>query len=328
MAALVTIGIPVYRCLDYLPQTLESVRAQDYDNIEVIVSDNGINGPRLEEIVNRYYRKPFRLRKNPATVSPVAHFNQIIHEASGEYFMMLHDDDLVSPNYVSELESLLASNSNVSVAISRQESMDKAGHFIRGSVENIPEMISGRDFLREWSYYTYRFICHTSILARTSQLKMCGGYPDFPTGNSSDDALLIKLCLNNHVAYSPRCLFRKREFESSLGYGCSYTELVKAETQFLQFLDADPWILEQARIRPADWSETKKHIIRLIWETCFSRWRYMYRKRLPRMQWVLSAFAMPFIPDYYSAVIHTLVEMALSRVKALLPRQGRPTAEL
>ena len=86
MPKLVTVGIPVYKRLDYLSQALESVNAQDYRNVELIVSDNGMNGSRISAIVDRHYFSPYRLRQNPVSIGVIQHFNQIINGASGAAF--------------------------------------------------------------------------------------------------------------------------------------------------------------------------------------------------------------------------------------------------
>ena len=96
MTKLVTIGIPVYRRLDFLPHVLNVVNSQDYPDIELIVSDNGMNGSTVHDIVKKYYFRPSRFRQNSSTVGMSIHFNQIINEASGEYFILLADDDEIS----------------------------------------------------------------------------------------------------------------------------------------------------------------------------------------------------------------------------------------
>jgi hypothetical protein len=61
----------------------------------------------------------------------------------------------------------------------------------------------------------------------------------------------------------------------------------------------------------------------MLWETCFHRWNGMYRDRLSPLEWVRSAFAMPYIPDYYAAVTSTLLGVikaaAFDRVKRRFP---------
>ena len=102
-ASLVTVAIPVFGRLEYLPRALESVRRQDYQNVELIVSDNGSNAA-VEDLVDRYYGRPYRFRRNPATVPLAVHFNQLVDAASGEYFALLSDDDEISPNFLSALD--------------------------------------------------------------------------------------------------------------------------------------------------------------------------------------------------------------------------------
>src|SRR5688500_1617447 len=107
MDKLVTIGIPVYKRLEYLPNVLRIVGAQDYPNIDLLVSDNGLNGTAVQDTVVKHYPKPYRFRQNAATVSGSNHWTQLIENANGEYFVLLADDDEITPNFVSTLVRLL-----------------------------------------------------------------------------------------------------------------------------------------------------------------------------------------------------------------------------
>ena len=60
---LVTIAVPVYKRMHFLPNALRSVAAQDYPNIELLVSDNGENGPELQDLVSEHYPRPFSLQR-------------------------------------------------------------------------------------------------------------------------------------------------------------------------------------------------------------------------------------------------------------------------
>jgi hypothetical protein len=135
--------------------------------------------------------------------------------------------------------------------------------------------------------------------------------------------LPIKLCLNNHVAFSQKCTFRYRFYEASLGQSSGYQELAKASKQFLDFLDSDPMILGFADAQPDQWNQLKRYLVGMTWRTYLRQWRMIYRKTLRPLPWVRAAFAMPFIPAYYravtSALIHTLKSAALIRTKARFP---------
>lgn len=322
MSTIVTIGIPVYKRLHYLRHALESVAVQDYPSIELLVSDNGMNGIKVKDIVDQWYPRAYRFRQNPMTVKIASHYNQLIHEASGHYFVCLADDDTISPNFISVLVSILERHPDVALAMGRQETMDASGRLLGTSSEQVPDRLSGADFVRAWT--RYGFANYTTVLARTMDLRHTGGYPDFTRGIHSDDASVLKLCLGRSVAFSKRCTFRLRREESTMSASLSYQELAQATRSFLIFLDSDPTILAYASSEPILWAELKECMVTMTWWTYLNRWQIQYRQRLPPLQWVRAAFVVPFIPDYYRRVRSSLLcasKVALvARAKKLMPR--------
>ena len=325
MKKLVTIGIPVYRRLEYLPNVLKIVASQDYPEIELIVSDNGMNGSTVSELVKQYYSGRGRSRQNPCTVSMSIHFNQIIHEASGEYFILLADDDEISSNYVSDLVALLERYPQASVALAVQETVDENGALLRKSSEIVPEILSGTDFVRAvWGTHEYGYESLSTFLARTANLVACGGYPDFWKGSGNDDALVVKLCLNNFVTLSSRCAFRKRYYDTSYGYSQTSQDLARGIKDFLTFIDTEPTLPPFACDHPSQWHATKHLLVKMAWTTYYLRWADIYKQRLGPLQWAKAGFALPFIPEYYRAMTKTLIATSVSKVysdlKQHLPR--------
>jgi glycosyltransferase involved in cell wall biosynthesis len=320
----VTIGIPVYRRLDFLPHVLNVVNSQDYPDIELVVSDNGMNGSAVHDIVKKYYSRPIRFRQNLSTVGMSIHFNQIIHEASGEYFVLLADDDEISSNYVSELVNLLERHTLASVAMSIQETIDGTGVTLRRSSEKVPEILTGPDFIRAaWGTHEYGYESFSTFIGRTANLVHCGGYPDFYKGTALDDALIVKLCLHNFVVFSTRCTFRKRYSETSDGYAMGIKELSRGLRDFLAFLESDPMIRAYAVAQRQQWKESKRYLVEVAWKTYYYRWIDLYKKRLTHKEWARAGFYMPFIPNYYRAVAQTLaqsvVEDGLEKLKKHIP---------
>ena len=327
MAKLVTIGIPVYKRFDFLPKAIQSVALQDYPNIELIVSDNGMNEGLVADIVRQNYPRPFRFRREPVTVPLVTHFNNIMREAAGDYYVQLCDDDEISPGFVSDLIRILENDARVSVAFAKQEVVDFSGHVIRTSADQIPERMTGEEFIQSWCTYQYGFKSWVTFLGRTKEIKDCGGMLESRHGTHADDSLVLKLCLGNMVAFSQRSAFRNRSYEESSGYSCSWQDLADDTQVFLKFLDADPSICRFAKKDKPRWAESKKLLVKMAWETYHGRWATVYRKRLSWSSWLRAAFAMPFISAYYQAVLRTFFIQAkaavIAPVKKFLPGTRR-----
>ena len=304
MTPLVTIGIPVYKRLDCLYLALQSIAVQDYPYIELIVSDNGQNGTKVREIVEQWYAKPYIFRQNEVTVPLPAHHTQLVYAASGRYFAWMPDDDTISPTYASELVNVLEGQPDVSVAIARQEVVDATGRFMRRSPDHLPECSKGEDFIRNWT--TNGFDSYTSIVARTDDIRRCGGYLDCPWGNHSDNGLMLKLCLSGNVAYRKTCTYRLRQDPASFGWSISIGHFAEDTARFLSFLESDPLILSYARRSPEQWRELKRLLLAMTWQAYFHRWEMMGRQSPPFFQWIKAAFALPYLPQYYRAVGTTL----------------------
>ena len=317
MNGLVTIGIPIYKRLQYLPNVLKAVQAQDYPRVELIVSDNGLNGPELRELVQAHYSRPYRMRRNPAIVNVAQHFNQIINEASGEYTIVLADDDEISPNYLSDLVPRLEGIAGASVALARQEMLDANGTVLRRSKEELPDSLSGEDFiLATWGRNEFRYECFATFLARTKDLKACGGYADFTRGTNNDNALLVKLALGRRIAFSSNAVFRWRIDDSSLGWSVSIQDLAAGCREFMEFLDSDPMIRRYAQEHGQKWRELRACLVEMTWQTYFWRWKQIYRKRLKPGEWARAAFAMPFARGYYRQVLSEFIHLSKSSVRA------------
>ena len=269
MAKLVTVALPVYRRLDYLPFALKSACAQDYPDLEILVSDNGENGPALEDLVREHCSRPVRIRRNPKSVPMPEHFNQLVDEASGHYFMILSDDDTLSSNHVGALAGALDANPDAGAAISYLEIIDESGAVVprRGVERTPPSKMSGPEWVRRWCVPEYDFVCFVTNMARTEEIRSVGGYPDFPRGNGIDNSVLLKLCLHRSLLYVPEATFFYRVYEESTGLAANTHELAVACRLFFEFLDSEPELRRFARESPEDWAQARELLFDMTWRT-------------------------------------------------------------
>lgn len=94
-----TIVIPTVNRAHCVGRAIESALAQDLEDIEIIVSDNGSTDGTPSLIA--HYNDP-RLRKyrHEETIPPQAHGNFLLDAARGEFFLGLSDDDYIEPDFV------------------------------------------------------------------------------------------------------------------------------------------------------------------------------------------------------------------------------------
>jgi alpha-1,3-rhamnosyltransferase len=172
--SLVSIAIPSYNHAGFIKQCIESVIAQDYANIELIIIDDGSSDDSVSLInalipacQQRFTRFEFRSRPNKGLAATL---NEALAWAEGEYFAMLSSDDVLFPNKTSKLLASICGEPDVAGVFSGCEYIDNGGHLI--GAENHPvayfafsEVLAHRHFLQT-----------PTQLLRTRYLREAGGY--------------------------------------------------------------------------------------------------------------------------------------------------------
>jgi glycosyltransferase involved in cell wall biosynthesis len=126
---LVTIGIPVRNGARFIRDALDSAIAQDYPQLEILVSDNA-STDETRAIVQDYAQRDPRIRywRNPTNIGLVPNFGRVLAEARGEYFTWLACDDILSyRNYVTKTVAFLEANPDVGLCSTDFDMLDLAG---------------------------------------------------------------------------------------------------------------------------------------------------------------------------------------------------------
>ena len=106
----ISIIIPIYKAEEFLPQCLESILLQTFENWECILVDDG-SPDNCGFICDEYAIKDSRFRvvhKNNGGVSSAR--NAAIKEAKGEWLYFVDSDDTLYPRALSVLDSLIENN--------------------------------------------------------------------------------------------------------------------------------------------------------------------------------------------------------------------------
>jgi len=124
----VSIGLAVYNEEHFLRQTLESLLAQDYQNLELVISDNASTDGTsriCQEFVNLDRR--VRYERNTTNLGCIKNFNQALALSTGKYFMWAGGHDLWDPSFVARAVSQLEADPEVILVYPRVMLIDRAG---------------------------------------------------------------------------------------------------------------------------------------------------------------------------------------------------------
>jgi len=112
---LVTIAIAHYNLGRYLPDTLATLAAQTYPNLEVIVIDDGSTDAASVEAFEALRAKhPTFTFLRQANAGIGATRNRCLERARGDYFIPVDADNLVRPDMIAKFVTAMQRNSDVS----------------------------------------------------------------------------------------------------------------------------------------------------------------------------------------------------------------------
>lgn len=116
MKPLISIIVPVYKVENLLPKCIESILAQTYDNLEVILVDDG--SPDLcGKICDEYAKRDNRIKViHQENAGLAGARNAGLDIANGEYFGFVDSDDHISPDmYEILLNSIMREEADIAI---------------------------------------------------------------------------------------------------------------------------------------------------------------------------------------------------------------------
>ncbi|GAB4366792.1 MAG: hypothetical protein Kow00121_04470 [Elainellaceae cyanobacterium] len=187
---LVTIGIPTYnRANGYLKLALGSALAQTYPNLEIIVSDN-CSTDNTQSLVESYADPRVKYVKQDPQVSANENFNACLNTANGEYFLLLHDDDLIDADFVETCMRQANYRTDYGVIRTGTRRIDANGNTISENKNRVGGLPVSEFFIGWFDKLTSVYLCST--LFNTRKLKEIGGFQS-KTQVFQDAVALVKL---------------------------------------------------------------------------------------------------------------------------------------
>lgn len=149
----VSIIVPVYNVENYLAKCLESLINQTYQNIEILVVNDG-SSDSSEQIIQHYAHKyPEKIRafiKENGGLSDARNFG--IDRAAGDYLGFVDSDDYVTPTMFEEMVNL-AEKHQSKIVICNIQKVDQHGN-ITQKLTQIPNMPGKIDLGNNFSVFS------------------------------------------------------------------------------------------------------------------------------------------------------------------------------
>jgi len=225
-AELVTVAIPTRNRIPGLVKALSCAISQTYVNLEIIVSDNNSAGD-VKGALFAFKDSRIKSFKHDTDLSMTENWNFCLKQATGDYFLLLSDDDQLVPEAVETLVKAFLPG-KTALSYGRAVFKGEAGEFL-GLSRSAPPLESGGEFIKA-SLSGQRNALPSGTLFRTEAARLLGGYPE--TGSSTDLALRLCLAVQGAVAYSSVPIL-----EYSIHPGGLTFDFAKTEEGFLKLAD-------------------------------------------------------------------------------------------
>jgi glycosyltransferase involved in cell wall biosynthesis len=211
----VTIGVPVYNGERYLAEALESLIAQDYDDIEIVISDNASTDGTWQ-ICEKYAALDSRIRlyRNEQNLGAADNHTRVVELARGELFKWMHYDDRCAPAYISRCVAALDEAGPRAVLAHPRTFLIDEGGTITGKLAEDLDLRSPLPWTRVAQFIHNKTWCSTFLgVVRTDVLRRTGLIRPFYW---SDHALVVELAVRGEIHGIPEWLYFHRIYKNSI----------------------------------------------------------------------------------------------------------------
>lgn len=166
----ISILMGIYNCASTLPEAIDSLYAQTYNNFNLILCDDG-STDNTYEIAERYAKKynNIILLRNERNMKLAYTLNHCLKYANTEYIARMDGDDISLPERFEKQISFLDKHPEYAIVSCPMIHFDENGDWGYGKAIEIPD----KNSFKKGTPHT-----HAPSMIRTSIMKEVGGYTD------------------------------------------------------------------------------------------------------------------------------------------------------
>jgi len=187
--------MPCYNDGLYIQEAIDSVLAQTYETVELVIIDDCSTDQQTKDILKSIDNPHITVLYNSKNLGPSAARNKGIDHASGLYILPVDSDDKIDKTYIQKAVKILESDNAIGAVYCQAELFGER---------------SGRWELPDYSFDKMLLdnIVFVTSLFRKSDWEACGGFSDeFDTGMEDYDFWLSILGMDKTICQIPEVLF-------------------------------------------------------------------------------------------------------------------------
>ena len=167
--SMISIIMGIYNCAKTLPEAVNSILSQTYDNWELIMCDDGSSDGTYKVALEYKEKYPDKivLLKNEKNMGLNYTLNRCLESVRGEYIARMDGDDLSLPMRFEQEVNFLDKNPDYAIVSTPMIYFDEKGEFRWGEGKGEPDP-------KRLAYGT--IFCHAHCMVRKEAYEAVGGY--------------------------------------------------------------------------------------------------------------------------------------------------------
>ena len=209
-----SVMIPVYNCVQFLPETLQSVLEQGIDptKMQIEVVDDASTDGDIASLVLRIGKGRIGYYRQENNVGSLRNFETCLNRSRGKLIHLLHGDDKVLPGFYQQLQILFENYPAAGAAFSRYYYMNEQSAILYPADLEMPA--SG--LLSNWleRLAQRQRIQTPAIAVRREVYEQLGGF--YAVHYGEDWEMWVRIAAHYPMAYTPEILAAYRQHEASI----------------------------------------------------------------------------------------------------------------
>ena len=211
---LISVAMATYNGERFLKKQLDSIYAQDYSNIEVVVCDDCSDDGTVA--ILKLYQKKYGLKYevNSENIGPNKNFEKVIKQCQGKYIALADQDDIWMPHKLSFLKQAMDKH-DVWFIYSDYEMIDKNDRKLNLQWRRPPFLYRERIQTNYKSFYFGNYVTGCSIMFHRNLINRLGYFPDM----FHDWWIAYVATYSRGIFFVPEKLFKQRKHVHSITLG-------------------------------------------------------------------------------------------------------------